>query len=147
MDATTHLSIDRPSIDRHGLEVLSPETCWDLLDRTAVGRIAFVEAGEPIVLPVTHAVHDHQIVFRTGLGSKLGAARMNEVVAFEVDEWDPVERAGWSVLVRGVAETVYDDEVIDRYEADDAAPWLESATRGTWVRILVEEITGRRLPA
>jgi nitroimidazol reductase NimA-like FMN-containing flavoprotein (pyridoxamine 5'-phosphate oxidase superfamily) len=141
MDAT-----EERNVDRHGLEVLPPDECWELVARTAVGRIAIVEAGEPLVFPVTHGVHQHRIVFRTGSGSKLDAAQMNEVVAFEVDDWDPVERTGWSVLVRGVVETVYEDDEIEQYEALGTAPWLDSATEGTWIRILPQEISGRRLP-
>ena len=141
MDAAKDLPVDR-----HGLEVLPPDQCWELLARTPVGRVAFVDAGEPVVFPVTHGVHDRQIVFRTGTGTKLGAAEMNQSLAFEVDEWDAAEHTGWSVLVRGIGETVYDEADIAAFEALGTPPWLDSATQGTWVRIRVEEITGRRLP-
>lgn len=44
------------TVDRHGLEVLSPEECWALVAGASVGRVAFVEAGVAEVLPVTHGV-------------------------------------------------------------------------------------------
>ena len=137
---------ERTPHDRLGLEVLSPEECWELVGSSPVGRLAFVDAGEPLILPVTHGVHGHQVVFRSASGTKLAAAQMNAPVAFEVDSWDHSSHAGWSVLVRGTAETVYDDDDIAAFEANGRGPWMESAAEGTWVRILVNEITGRRLP-
>lgn len=134
-------------LDRLGLEVLSPAECWQLLREAPIGRLAFVDAGEPIVFPVTHSVDGHTVVFRTGRGSKLEAALMAEVLAFEVDGWDVEARRGWSVLARGTAGTVYDDDEIAAFDAAGNEPWLESARTGTWVRILVEEISGRRLAA
>jgi uncharacterized protein len=132
--------------DRLGLEVLPTEQCWELIAASPVGRLAFVEAGEPMVLPVTHGVHDHQIVFRSASGTKLSAAEMQAPVAFEVDGWDESSKVGWSVLVRGTAETVYDPDEISAIRSAGSAPWMESARMGTWVRIRPNEITGRRLP-
>ncbi len=135
----------RTTTDRLGLEVLSPDECWQLVADADVGRIAFVDAGEPVILPVTHGVHGHQIVFRSGSGTKLSAAQMDQPLAFEVDGWDVETKQGWSVLVRGIGETVYDDDQVVELDALGVEPWLDAAVAGTWVRIRVEEITGRRL--
>jgi uncharacterized protein len=131
--------------DRLGLEVLTTEQCWELIAESPVGRVAFVDAGEPVVLPITHGVHGHQIVFRSASGGKLSAAEMNAPVAFEVDGWDESTHRGWSVLVRGTAEAVYDADEIAAIRAAGSAPWMEAARTGTWVRILPNEISGRRL--
>jgi nitroimidazol reductase NimA-like FMN-containing flavoprotein (pyridoxamine 5'-phosphate oxidase superfamily) len=141
--------MDAPELprDRLGLEVLGVEQCWELVGASAVGRVAFVDAGEPVVLPVTHRLHGRQIVFRTAHGTKLSAAQMNAPVAFEVDEWDASTQRGWSVLVRGTAETVYDADEVAAFEAAGAVPWFDAAREGTWVRILPNEISGRRLRA
>ncbi len=130
--------------DRLGLEILSTDECWELLQDAAVGRVAFVDAGEPVVLPVTHGVHGHSIVFRSGSGTKLEAAAMGQPLAFEVDGWDDTYRTGWSVLARGVGETVYDDDDIAAFDGGDE-PWLVSAASGTWVRLRVDEVSGRRI--
>lgn len=137
--------ITDPVVDRHGLEVLDTGECWRLIEASSVGRVAFIDAGEPIILPVTHGVHGHSIVFRSDVGSKLEAARMAQTLAFEVDDWDADGRRGWSVLARGAADTVYEDDVIREFETAGVEPWLESAAEGTWIRILVEEISGRQL--
>ncbi|MDZ7676111.1 MAG: pyridoxamine 5'-phosphate oxidase family protein [Acidimicrobiales bacterium] len=133
------------NLDRLGLEVLSPDECWQLLADAPVGRVAFVDAGEPVVFPVTHTVHGHSVVFRTGSGTKLEAAKMSQAIAFEADAWDASDRRGWSVLVRGVGETVYEDGELAELESSAAGPWLDSATQGVWVRIRADEISGRRL--
>ncbi len=130
--------------DRLGLEILSTDECWQLLQDAAVGRVAFVDAGEPVVLPVTHGVHGHSIVFRSGSGTKLEAAAMSQPLAFEVDGWDDTYRTGWSVLARGVGETVYDDDDISVFDGGNE-PWLDSAAAGTWVRLRVDEVSGRRI--
>lgn len=135
------------STDRMGLEVLPRFECWNLLASTPVGRVAFIHGGEPVILPVTHGVSGRTIIFRTGMGSKLLAAHSGQIVAFEADEWEAFSRTGWSVLARGLAETVHNAEAVAAFEAERVEPWLASAAEGVWIRIRVEEISGRRIPA
>lgn len=130
------------SLDHQGLEVIAPEECWQLLADSPVGRVAFNEAGEPMVLPVNHAVVGHRIVFRTLRGSLLHEALMAEPVAFQVDSFDALERTGWSVLVRGVADLAEDPEELEKLELH---PWADSVEREDWVQIRAEEISGRRI--
>lgn len=137
MDSTT-----RTSLDHQGLAVISPEECWQLLADTPVGRVAFNEAGEPTVLPVNHAVVGHRVVFRTRRGSLLHEALMAEPVAFQVDDFDAIERTGWSVLVRGVAEVAEDTDELEDLEL---RPWADRVERNDWVQIRAEEISGRRI--
>lgn len=132
--------------DRLGLAVLPPEECWRRLGEATIGRVALLDAGEPLMFPVTHGVVDHHIVFRTAAGTKLDAADHDKVLAFEVDDYDPVAHTGWSVVARGIGETIDDEDEIARYvETADVEPWLAAARAGTWVRIRVDEITGRQI--
>ena len=48
----------------HLLDIPEDE-CWELLEATTVGRIAWCEAGGPVVLPVNIAVHDGAIWMRS----------------------------------------------------------------------------------
>jgi uncharacterized protein len=128
-------TVDR-TLDHQGLEVLDAPTCWDLIAATPVGRVAFMEGGEPMILPVNHAVVGHRIVFRTFRGSLLHEALLREPVAFQVDAFDPAARTGWSVLARGVADLVEDVEL---------HPWADTVARDDWVQIQVEEVSGRRI--
>lgn len=129
------------NLDHQGLEIIDTAECWELLGRTPVGRVAFLEDGELTILPVNHAVVGHRVVFRTLKGSLLHEALMKEPVAFQVDEFDPATRTGWSVLIRGVADVVEDDELADV----DLQPWADAVDRDDWVQVQAEEVTGRRI--
>lgn len=132
-------------LDRNGLEVLGADDCLELLASRPVGRLAFVDHGEPNILPVTYAVTHGGIAFRTTSGSKFDVAIMGRPVAFEVDGLDPHHRTGWSVVVRGVAELVDDDVRVAELEQRDLQPWSAHAADGAWVLVRAEEISGRRL--
>lgn len=130
------------TVDHQGLEVLDPEECWRRIGDVPVGRVAFVEAGEPVVLPVNHAVVGRRVVFRTFRGALLHEALMDRTVAFEVDDFDADARSGWSVLVRGRAAIAEDPEALDRLGVD---AWADAVERNDWVEILADEVTGRRI--
>lgn len=134
-----------PAVDHGGLEVLSLERCLELLHSVAVGRIAFLSAGGPVILPVNHAVEGRTVVFRTAVGSKLDAAVRAAVVAFEADDYDPAGRTGWSVLVRGVADVVLDRHEIERLEDLGLEAWADGIARDHWIRVRPDEISGRRI--
>lgn len=115
---------------------ISIDDCWDLLASVPVGRVALAVDGEaPLVLPVNHRVDQRSVVFRTGPGSKLDAAR-SQPLAFQADAYDQHLRQGWSVLVRGRAS-------IERIDGDDLQPWAGSTGRRTIVRIWPEQVSGR----
>ena len=133
------------SLDWAGLEILETEECYQLLRSQPVGRLGFVDHAEPIILPVNYAVDGRTIVFRTGQGSKLAAALMDQPVCLEIDQWESLDHTGWSVLAKGVASAVEDEVVIDRLEHLPVRPWSRPDLRREWVQIMVEEISGRRL--
>ena len=135
-------STEPTTLDHQGLEVISPDECWRLLGAAPVGRVAFNEAGEPMILPVNHAVAGHRIVFRTLRGSLLHEALMAKPVAFQVDGFDTVERTGWSVVVRGVADLAEDP---GRLRELRLHPWADTVDRDDWVQIRPDEVTGRRI--
>jgi nitroimidazol reductase NimA-like FMN-containing flavoprotein (pyridoxamine 5'-phosphate oxidase superfamily) len=95
-------------VDRNGLEVLGHDECLELLETATLGRIGVSSDALPIVLPINFRFDGGQILFRTGVGTKLDAATNNAVVAFEVDEIDPTAHTGWSAVVRGVARELTD---------------------------------------
>lgn len=125
-------------------EALDVAACLRLIDQQPVGRVAFVADGAPMVLPVNFLREDDKIVFRTVAGSKLIAASMAQPVAFEVDDFDPATRTGWSVVIHGLAETVLPGEPLDRLEARGLDTWVEEGAHH-WVRIHPDRITGRRI--
>ncbi|MDX1619384.1 MAG: pyridoxamine 5'-phosphate oxidase family protein [Nitriliruptorales bacterium] len=138
-------TMERPT-DHSGLEILSVDECVELLGSRPVGRVAYMDAGAPMVLPVNHRMDGRTVVFRTTHGSKLAAALMQRPVAFEVDGYTEEDRSGWSVLVRGRAEVAFDPADGDEHDGPSPEPWADQVERGWWIRIHPEEISGRRIP-
>ena len=128
---------------RTWMEDLSPATCWALLAATPVGRVAVLVDGEPDIYPVTFAVDERTIVFRTAAGTKLRGLAKASRTCFEVDELDPDRRTGWSVVVKGRAEVVTRPGELG-VAARQLAPWA-SGTKDHWMRIRPTAVTGRRL--
>jgi uncharacterized protein len=133
------------NLDWSGLEVLSIADCWSLLGDSTVGRFGFVDQGSPVILPVNFVLDGHSIAFKVARGSKLAAAAVEAPVCFEVDAAEEESRTGWSVLAKGVAEVVLDEDDTDRLDALDLEPWARPDLREQWVRVRVEELTGRRI--
>lgn len=125
------------------LEILDERECLRLLGTVRLGRVAISRGEVPVVLPVNFALVGGEIMFFTGLGSKLNAALQGRTVAFEVDEIDVESESGWSVLVAGRAEPA-EGPSRARAEALGLYPWA-AGDRHQLVRIRMEFISGRRL--
>ena len=124
--------------------VLPRDECLFRLRGSRVGRVAFVSQGDPVILPVNHGMDGESVIFRTATGSKLLAADSEQRVAFEVDGYDADRRAGWSVMVRGVATSVEDQEEVKRLNLLGVWPWADLVERTHWVRIRTYSMTGRQ---
>ena len=133
--------------DHAGLETIPLDDCLRLLGSVPIGRIGFLSDGEVVVLPVNHAVSGQDVVFRTTQGSKLSATESENAVTFEADQYDARRGSGWSVLLTGRAEMVYDDAEIACLERLGLETGRGGAERSFWIRIRPRTVTGRRLPA
>jgi nitroimidazol reductase NimA-like FMN-containing flavoprotein (pyridoxamine 5'-phosphate oxidase superfamily) len=131
-------------LDRNGLEVLSRGECLQLLAQSRVGRVVVTDRALPAAFPVNFALLDEDVVFLTTAGSKLEAAEGEEVMAFEVDDIDPANQSGWSVLVQGLASVIDDPEELAEARTLGLEPWAPAA-RFQFVRIRAELVSGRRL--
>ena len=85
-------------------------------------------------------------VFRTAHGSKLSAAEGHDLVAFEADGYDERANSGWSVLVNGRAQAIYDEAEIQRLNRLSLRPWVTAVERPFWIRIRPTSVTGRQTP-
>jgi nitroimidazol reductase NimA-like FMN-containing flavoprotein (pyridoxamine 5'-phosphate oxidase superfamily) len=122
-----------------------PESeCFRLLARGHFGRVGLIDDGRPVVLPVNYILDGRFIVFQSTAGSKLDAALGGRSVAFEIDAVDPMYHGGFSVLGYGPAEVVDAKEELRRLAELPLQPWWPHA-RDRWVRIRLDEVTGRRL--
>jgi uncharacterized protein len=131
-------------VDRNGLEVLERHECLRLLGTATLGRIGVSSGALPTVLPVNFRFDGRRILFRTGAGTKLDAATQNAVVAFEVDEIDPLAHTGWSVVVRGVAREVTEPEELAEAQSRPLARWAPGEDHRV-VAISPEIVSGRRI--
>lgn len=131
------------------LEPLDPATCRELLGSVPVGRLGMLVHDRPVLFPVNHAVDGGDVVVRTAPGSKLDTAlqRAGGPASFEVDAYDAATRTGWSVLVTGHLHPVLEVREargLDRLGLD---VWADAAPRSRWLRLVPDELTGRRLTA
>lgn len=130
--------------DTVGLEVLDEVECFSLAATAEVGRIVFTDRALPAIWPVTFTTDGECLILCAPAGSKLAASVHSTVVAFEVDDFAPDTRTGWSVTFLGLAEPVTDPAMLARLTALGLRP-LGGATEPLFIKILCVQATGRRL--
>lgn len=131
-------------IDRNGLEILTREQCLELLGTAIIGRVGLTSGALPTILPVNFRLDRDQILIRSGQGLKLDAALQDAVVAFEADDFNPIDHSGWSVAVTGVARAIIDEGELHALDAVPIARWAPRGN-GSIVAISTDMISGRRL--
>jgi uncharacterized protein len=126
------------------MEVLSEHECMRLLRSRQVGRIAFVDRGQPVIFPVNYAADERAVVFRTAPGLKLDWAPMSNV-AFEIDEVDTANGVAWSVLVQGAAYEITEaiDDLSEQLRKLVVTP-MAPGEREHWIAVVRRTISGRR---
>jgi len=128
------------------IEQISKQECLELLQtKSKVGRVAFIEDGKPMVLPVNYRADADSVVFCTAEGTKLSYLKDGAPAAFEVDASRNVNRSGWSVLVQGTAREVTDPDELYELRHGPLKSWATDASQH-WIRISIEQISGRRIP-
>jgi uncharacterized protein len=131
-------------VDRNGLEVLGRDACLRLLASATLGRVGVSSGALPTVVPVNFRFDGRRILIQTGVGTKLDAAIANAVVAFEVDEIDPVAHTGWSVMVTGVARELTDPGELAAARTPPLARWAPGNDHRV-IAISTELVSGRRI--
>jgi uncharacterized protein len=126
-------------------DALPEAECRRLLATQILGRVGITSGGLPCILPVCYVYDDGAIVFRTGAGTKLRAAVSGDVLAFEVDAYDPRSGQGWSVLVLGRASVLTTEHEHEGLPSLDGA--IGQDERNHYVRLHCELVTGRTIEA
>ncbi len=121
------------------LEPIPAEECRRLLATHHLGRLAVLVDDAPRIFPVNYGLVDDGIVFCSGGGNKVEAARRGRV-AFEIDDSDPLAHTGWSVVAVGSVREL-DQRAVGRIPV---APWC-GGDHEHWLRIDIDEISGRRI--
>lgn len=133
-------------VDRNGLEVLDRDECLRLLAHKRFGRVGVTDGALPTILPVNYWSDGTSVYVRTSPGTKLDAALRDAVVAFEVDDVDMFDHAGWSVVVTGVAREVTDRDELEGLAGAPIGRWAPGPD-GHVIAISTELVSGRRLRA
>lgn len=125
------------------LDELDVDECHQLISTGGIGRVVMTDDHGPTALPVNFVLADGEVVFRTDRSTRFGRCG-GRSVAFEVDHVDDALAEGWSVMIRGRARVVDDEEERKHLEGLDIRPWA-GPERDVYVRIAEAEITGRRV--
>lgn len=105
---------------RRWLDVLSTAECQGYLALSSLGRVAVTVNALPVILPVFYIYRDGAIWFFTEEGTKLAAATISSVVAFEIDFCD--QHGGWSVMVLGTSNEVVDMALVASVREEMSSP-------------------------
>ncbi|OBI72814.1 pyridoxamine 5'-phosphate oxidase family protein [Mycobacterium sp. E740] len=121
--------------------ILPESECWNLLGSVSLGRLVTSVDGHAEIFPINFVVQRKTLLFRTAEGTKLVSTAINHEVVFEAD--DHTTAGGWSVIVRGVARSVRDDDDIAEAERAQLLSWT-TTVKQHYVRVLPRRVTGRR---
>jgi uncharacterized protein len=128
--------------ERH-FEAIGRQQCLDLMESNHLGRVAWQAADLPQILPVTYAMHQGFVYFRTAPESILAELAQPRSVALEVDELDQQSRSGWSIVMHARSSAVSEPEALaDLWASDSLVPWA-SGNRTLFIRIRLERVSGR----
>ncbi|QDZ14275.1 pyridoxamine 5'-phosphate oxidase family protein [Humibacter ginsenosidimutans] len=124
------------------IESLDPDACWNLLETQSLGRLA-VAAERVEIFPVNFLVHERSVYFASAPGSKLMEILHDPHVAFEADGSASADL--WSVVIHGRAVRLARDSDIEGSGVLRFKGW-HPGEKHNYVRIIPDEITGRRFP-
>lgn len=127
----------------HGLVELTDHECYVHLAAAHLGRVAMLIDGHPMIFPVHFVLLGRDPIFRTETGAKLTAAAGGGSMCLEVDESDPEDHTGWSVVVTGPADVLSDPDDLRAAEALPLRPWVGRGDE--FVRVRSSTVTGRRI--
>lgn len=133
--------------DQRGSEVLPLPECVRLLAVAAkggmIGHLAVSTGHAPVIRPVNFAYHDESIILRVGPGLMAEAAA-DALVSFEIDCLDSATNMAWSVLVRGLATLLGEEE--RREVSHVALTPLVPSPGDTVLSVRLDVVSGRRFP-
>ncbi len=124
------------------LREISQAECLGLLAAHQVGRVAYCDDLGPVVLPVNYVLDHDTLLLEVSPHSTLATHLRSGAACFEIDEVDEFSQSGWSVLVRGTATFVENEDLPG--DLVEPIAWAEGQ-RQFHVRVTPSQISGRRL--
>ena len=125
------------------IKELGVHDCWKYLRSTSICRIAFTDGDAVENYPVNFVPSNGTLLIRTGEGTKLASLTDRKAVTVEADGMNQYGTIAWSVILKGHALVVSDEEETrDAMEAG-LSPW-QPGRKNVLLRITPEEISGRK---
>jgi hypothetical protein len=126
------------------LREIEPERCRRLLEAVDYGRLATVDAGEPLLVVLNHVVDAGDVYLRTRWDSRL--ARLTEGgrsprAVYEVDSAFPAGGIGWSVQAKGRLTREHGAARAEAIRSRLTA-WAQGE-RDVVLHLQIDELTGR----
>jgi nitroimidazol reductase NimA-like FMN-containing flavoprotein (pyridoxamine 5'-phosphate oxidase superfamily) len=122
---------------------LTRSECLDRLALATIGRIGASIEALPVILPVSYSVIEEAVLFRTVPGTRLDAATIGAVVAFQADCFEDAGDRGWCVLVQGVACAVTEAEERAMTRPPALPAWTVPGPEPRLVRLATTNLSGR----
>jgi transcriptional regulator with XRE-family HTH domain len=129
---------------RPALETMTAAECRTHLANGGIGRFLFAATRGPVAVPVNFAMLGDDVVFRTDDRTAAAGAIGQHKVSFDVDHIDEALSEGWSVLVSGTASILTNPDDLRAAAGLGIQPWA-GGDRGTYIRLVATEVTGRRI--
>lgn len=124
------------------MSAIPEDSCWGYLASQEVGRLGVSDHDVPEIFPINYYVDGESVIFRSANGSKMDQLARNNNVVFEVDGWD--DEGGWSVMVKGIAQEITDEDELARARKAPLLPWT-ATVKTHFVRVTPSiGITGRK---
>jgi len=130
------------------LREIEPSRCLALLEAVPYGRLATVDAGEPLLVVVNHVVADGDIYVRTRSDARLARLTEGGRVAkaiFEVDSAFAAGQSGWSVMARGQLTRAHGEKRSAALRSR-LTTWAQG-DRDVVLHLQVRQLTGRSVGA
>lgn len=126
------------------LEPVPPQACQRLLGLNDLGRLAWPNGTELMVVPVNYTLDGGDIVLRTDPGGPIAQTAVGAPAAFQVDDLHRDGHVGWTVLTQVSATLVKDPAERQRLQQRELQPWAPG-DRSCYVRLTITALSGRRL--
>lgn len=130
--------------DEPEVTILARPECLELLSQAPVGRIGASIDALPVILPVHFGLFEESVLFRTIPGTKLDAATLGAVVAFQADGRELRDGTYWSVLLQGIASELSGEWNDAQTTSAPITPWRSAFHQQRLVRVEASTISGRR---
>ena len=109
-----------------------------------IGRLGFTEGALPRISAVHYSVRADEVIVACLTPVKISAAGPRDILAFEIDCYDPSTGEGWYVSVVGEARPIIDPTQIADLDTLPFSPFAPGQDR-RYIAIQIGVIGGRRL--